>query len=91
MLNIRGMSIVENLLTGVNRFGQGLKLRSPARVASVQCTKGLSGGKLYQRRPDKMATVLTTDIVASKHNDAIRESAVLLCWRASASFRAAFA
>ncbi len=24
MLNIRGMSIVENFLTGVNRFGQGL-------------------------------------------------------------------
>jgi hypothetical protein len=24
ILNIRGMSTVENLLTGVNRFGQGL-------------------------------------------------------------------
>ena len=24
MLNIRGMSMVENFLTGVNRFGQGL-------------------------------------------------------------------
>jgi hypothetical protein len=26
MLNIRGMSIVESLLTGVNGFGQGLDL-----------------------------------------------------------------
>jgi hypothetical protein len=26
MLNIRGMSIVKNFLTGVNRFGQGLTM-----------------------------------------------------------------
>jgi hypothetical protein len=33
-LNIRGMSIVENFLTGVNRFGQGLtiKLTGAARL-----------------------------------------------------------
>ena len=33
MLNIRGMSIVENFLTGVNRFGQGLTFKQARNSA----------------------------------------------------------
>ena len=32
MLNIRGMSIVENFLTSVNRFGHGLTIKSVSGV-----------------------------------------------------------
>jgi hypothetical protein len=35
MLNIRGMSIVEKFLTGVNRFGHGLTIK--LRGAAVFC------------------------------------------------------
>ncbi len=42
MLNIRGMSIVENFLTSVNRFGHGLTFAVQRRApkATVRC-KGL--------------------------------------------------
>lgn len=54
MLNIRGMSIVENLLTGVNGFGQGLTLASAASGASplhagLRPRCGVFGGTVSRR------------------------------------------
>jgi len=50
MLNIRGMSIVENLLSGVNRFGQGLTKKSAASVTSrLDCPVGWSLLKIFKK------------------------------------------
>ena len=41
MLNIRGMSIVENFLTGVNRFGHGLTPEVSGAGHRVRCNDWL--------------------------------------------------
>lgn len=45
MLNIRGMSTLENLLTGVNRFGHGL-----TKLAELLVTVHTVGRKLYEKQ-----------------------------------------